>query len=126
MSAVIFPCDGAAVPHDWRGGDVETVSLHTRGPRRTMNLLIEDLEHAFAGAWMSEPTTSSASRATSTPPTKRSREEAARIGDSSTGNGTCGWPSPSMRRTSGPRLRSPERLQECVGFLTQDQWRFAF
>ena len=126
MSAVIFPCDGAAVPHDWRGGDVETVSLHTRGPRRTMNLLIEDLEHAFAGrldgraydlvriasyVYAADQTVSRGGRAD-----WRLEHWGRDLRLAIPVNAPDVWSSPPVTRA----------LQECVGFLTQDQWRFAF
>ena len=126
MSAVVFPCDGATIPREWRGGDVETVALHTRGPRRTMNLRIEDLEHAFAGrldgraydlvriasyVYAADQTVSRGGRADwKLEHWERDLRLAIPV------NAPDVWSSPPVTRA----------LQECVGFLTQDQWRFAF
>ena len=126
MSAVVFPCDGATIPREWRGGDVETVALHTRGPRRTMNLRIEDLEHAFAGrldgraydlvriasyVYAADQTVSRGGRADwKLEHWERDLRLAIPV------NAPDVWSSPPVTRA----------LQVCVGFLTQDQWRFAF
>ena len=126
MSAVVFPCDGAAIPRAWRGGDVETVALHTRGPRKVMNLLIEDPEHAFAGrldgraydlvriasyVYAADQTVSRGGDADwRLDRWERDLRLAIPV------NAPDVWSSPPVTRA----------LQECVGFLTQDQWRFAF
>ena len=126
MSAVVFPCDGAAVPRDWRGGDVKTVALHARGPRKVMNLLIEDPEHAFAGrldgraydlvriasyVYAADQTVSRGGDADwRLDRWERDLRLAIPV------NAPDVWSSPPVTRA----------LQECVGFLTQDQWRFAF
>ena len=126
MSAVVFPCDGAAVPREWRGGDVETVALHTRGPHKVMNLLIEDPEHAFVGrldgraydlvriasyVYAADQTVSRGGDADwRLDRWERDLRLAIPV------NAPDVWSSPPVTRA----------LQECVGFLTQDQWRFAF
>ena len=126
MSAVVFPCDGAAIPREWRGGDVETVALHTRGPHKVMNLRIEDPEHAFVGrldgraydlvriasyVYAADQTVSRGGDADwRLDRWERDLRLAIPV------NAPDVWSSPPVTRA----------LQECVGFLTQDQWRFAF
>ena len=126
MTITIFSCDGAPIPREWRGKNALTQELRTHGSRINVNFYIEDIEHAFRGridrvpydliriasyVYAADQSVRRGGRADwKLGDWVRDLYVAVPVTDPDL------WNEPHVRR----------KLEECVGFLTGDNWRFSF
>lgn len=126
MTITIFSCDGAAIPREWRGSGTLTQDLRTHGNRANVNFHIEDLEHAFRGRIDRVPYD-----------LVRIASYVYAADQSVRRGGRADWKLEHWARdlylavpVTDPDLWNEShvrrKLEECVGFLTGDTWRFSF